>query len=209
VGEDLVDPGLYRRVVEQGHENDSMGARLSALTRGDNAPRKGNAMSEYLTLGAAAERLGITRTEVRESRRFTIINDTRGAKVLEADVARVERQREDAQRNEEKHVIERPVNLAAKITEEEAWLASIRAQGGIGLALDDKEAQLERDKAELERLEAEATQMRIARAGGEDYARSLIEYDQWLKEMRAQGRSWRGQEESERKVREELAGFAA
>jgi hypothetical protein len=145
----------------------------------------------------------MSRVQFRESRAFTFI----GANVLEADVLRYEKQRQDAQRDEEDRVIQRPLNSAARIAADEQWLAGIRAQGGQGLALDDQEAQLERDKAEFERYQAEATHMRIARAGGESYARLLVEYDQFLKDMRAQGRKWRGQEEAERKVREELAEF--
>jgi hypothetical protein len=168
-----------------------------------NTRRGTETMPNSLTLDEAARRCGMSRVQVRESRAFTFI----GSRVLEADVLRYEKQRQDAQRDEEDRAIQRPVNSAARIAAEEQWLAGIRGQGGQGLALDDKEAQLERDRGELVRYQAEATRMRIVRAGGEGYADALVEYDQWLKDMRAQGRTWRGQKEAERKVRAELAEF--
>jgi len=108
-----------------------------------------------MTLADAAQRLGLTRTAVRESHAFTIINDLRGARVLTADVVRAERQREDTRRQEEILAARRPVNLAAKIADDERWLASMRAKGGSSLALDDLHAELEANKAELEQLRAD------------------------------------------------------
>ena len=112
-------------------------------------------MSTFITLADAAQRLGLTRTAVRESHAFTIINDLRGARVLTADVVRAERQREDTRRQEEILAARRPVNLAAKIADDERWLASMRAKGGSSLALDDLHAELEANKAELEQLRAD------------------------------------------------------
>ena len=112
-------------------------------------------MSTFLTLADAAQRLGIARTEVRESHAFTIVNDTRGARVLTADVVRVERQREHAKREDEIRAARRPVNLAAKIADDERWLSSIRAKGGSSLVLDDLQAELGANKAELEQLRAD------------------------------------------------------
>lgn len=112
-------------------------------------------MSTFLMLADAAQRLGLTSAEVRESRRFTIINDTRGARVLTADVVRAERQREDTRRQEEIRAACRPVNLAAKIADDEAWLASMRAKGGSSLVLDNMARKLETNKAELEQLRAD------------------------------------------------------
>jgi hypothetical protein len=110
-------------------------------------------MSTFLTLADAAQRLGITRQEVRESKRFSIVsNPGTEARVLKADVVRVERQREDGRRQEEIRAACRPASLAAKIADDERWLASIRAKGGSSLVLDDLHAELEANKAELEQL---------------------------------------------------------
>ena len=112
-------------------------------------------MSTFMTLADAAQRLGLTRTAVRESHAFSIINDLRGARVLTADVVRAERQREDTRRQEEIRAARRPVNLAAKIADDERWLSSIRAKGGSSLVLDDLQAELGANKAELEQLRAD------------------------------------------------------
>ena len=112
-------------------------------------------MSTFMTLADAAQRLGLTRTAVRESHAFTIINDLRGARVLTADVVRAERKREHTKREDEIRAARRPVNLAAKIADDERWLASMRAKGGSSLALDDLHAELEANKAELEQLRAD------------------------------------------------------
>jgi len=114
-------------------------------------------MSTFMTLADAAQRLGLTRTAVRESHAFTIINDLRGARVLTADVVRAERQREDTRRQEEILAARRPVNLAAKIADDEAWLASMRAKGGSSLVLDDLERTVQADKDELGQLRADVT----------------------------------------------------
>lgn len=162
-------------------------------------------MSTFLTLDQAARRLNLSRTQVRESRNFTIVNDTRGARVLTADVVRVERRREEARRDEEDRVARRPVNMAAKIAEDEAWLDSIRERGGESLDLDYKEAQLERDKVELERYKGEAAHMAAARHGGEDYARMLDENEQDLKRARARGLSGSWIDRAERQIQKERA----
>lgn len=160
----------------------------------------------FLTLADAAERLGITKQEVRESKRFTIVSNLgTGALVSEADVVRAERQRDDAQRREEDLVARRPAILAAQIADDERWLNSIRARGGEVLWLDE---QLERREAELERYEAEAAHIHAARAHGEDYAYALDESEQYLNRARERGLRGRWLDQSERRLkrtREELA----
>ena len=115
-------------------------------------------MSTFMTLADAAQRLRLTPTQVRESRRFTIVsNPGTEALVLRADVVRAERRREDRRRQEEIRAARRPASLAAKIADDEAWLTSMRAKGGSSLVLDDLERTVQADKDELEQLRADVT----------------------------------------------------
>jgi hypothetical protein len=100
------------------------------------------------------------------------------------------------------------VNLAAKIADEDKWLAGIRAQGGTGLALDDRARNLERMRAELEALRAAERFQNAAACGGPDYARMCDEHEQWLKEKRAQGVNGQWLERAEQTAREERARHA-
>jgi hypothetical protein len=109
----------------------------------------------FLTLELAATRLGLSRTETRELRSLTFINDTRGVRVLNADVVRLERQREHEGRQAEIRAARRSMNMAAKIADDERWLRSIEARGGSSLALEDLRAKLASDKIEFEAIRAE------------------------------------------------------
>jgi hypothetical protein len=108
-----------------------------------------------LTLDQAAARTGLSRLQLRESHHFTLLEDPRGARVLEADVVRFERQTADAEREDTIVAARRLVNLGRKVADDERWLDTMTAKGASSLALDQMRSRLAADKETLERLRAE------------------------------------------------------
>jgi hypothetical protein len=110
----------------------------------------------YLTLDQAAARTGLSRLQLRESHRFNLLEDPRGARVLEADVVRFERQAADAEREDAIVAARRVVNLGRKVADDEKWLDTMTAKGASSLSLEQMRSRLAADKETLERLRAES-----------------------------------------------------
>jgi hypothetical protein len=112
-------------------------------------------MTRYLALGEAARRVGMSRSALRESRRFTLVEHPgSGAEREDAIVA-----------------ARRLVNLDRKVAADEKWLDTMTAKGASSLMLEQMRSRLAADKETLERLRAESRGQALPRPERGDDAR--------------------------------------